>query len=311
MQAGCVGPGHGRDCDYSQPPVQIKHTVCAGAGKVFALSTPCTLYALDAATGKEAWRKDLGAPGYWNAGWPPAYADGRVFVFDKSAKAMAFDAGSGAALWQIQTKAPRSMWGVALSPTVAAGRLYLMDGAYDTESGRRLYAFRNTTTSSSAVMNGIYMGYVDGKLSGLDAVSGEVLWKSDLGGKPKLGLIASVAASPDGDIYVGQFGDLVCYSPSEGRERWRFSAKRSISGLRTPRLYRSSMVVSTPAVSESWVYFGANDGRLYIVDRKTGRMAWSYDIGSPVGSSPALTGNALYVAAMDGCVYAFTAPRGN
>ena len=289
----------------------VKHTVCLGDGKVFAYSTPCTLYAIDAATGEEVWRKSLGAPGYWNASWPPSYADGRVFVFDKSAKATAFDASSGMPLWQVQTEAPKAMWGVALSPAVAEGRVYFMDGAYDTETGEKLYEFRNTTTSSSAVMNGTYMGYVDGKLSGLDAAGGEVLWKSDLGGSPKVGLICSVAASPDGDVYVGQFGELVCYIPSETRERWRFSAKPSIAGLRTPRLYRSSMVVSTPAVSERWVYFGANDGRLYIVDRKSGAEAWSYEIGSPVGASPAVTGNALYAAAMDGCVYAFTAGKGD
>ena len=287
----------------------VKHTVCVGDGKVFAYSTSATLYAIDAATGKEMWRKSLGSPGHWNVSWPPSYADGRVFVCDKGAKAMAFDASTGRKIWEVQTKPPRIIWWMAFSAPVAEGRIYFRDGAYDTKTGRKLFEYNNTWTSSSAVMKGTYIGFVDHKLNGLDAATGEVLWKCDLGGHAKVGLICSVAASTDGDVYVGQFGELVAYNPAKKRERWRFSSKTVISDLRTPRVFRSSMVVSTPAVSDKWVYFGANDGNFYIVNRRTGEKAWSYEIGSPVGSSPAVTGNAVFVGAMDGCVYAFTTEK--
>ena len=115
-----------------------------------------------------------------------------------------------------------------------------------------------------------------------------------------------MALGPAGEVYAGQFGELVCYDPTAGGEWWRFASRPQIVGLRTPRFPRSSMVVSTPTVSPKWVYVGANDGYLYTLDRKSGKKVWSYNIGSPVGASPAVTGNAVFAAAMDGCVYAFT-----
>ena len=221
----------------------VKHTLCVGDGKVFAYSTSATLYAIDAATGKEAWKKSLGTSGPWNVCWPPSYADGRVFAYDKSGKATAFDAFVGKMLWQVQTKPARVMAFAAFSAPIADGRIYFLDGAYDTKTGNKLFQFQNTEGSSSALMNGVYVGYVSDKLSGLDAATGEVLWKSDLGGRAKVGLVCSVAAAPDGDVYVGQFGDVVAYSPAKQGEQWRFSSTSVVAGLRTPRYWQLSMVV--------------------------------------------------------------------
>ena len=287
----------------------VKHTVCAGGGKVFAYTTSCTLYAIDAATGKAVWQKDFETAGSFNASWPPSYADGRVFAYDKEGLAFAFDVTNGQEIWRVQTKPWRIMWWAALSTPIAQGRIFLGDGAYEADTGSKLYGYQNTEASSSAVADGVYTGYVDGKLSGLDAATGETVWKSDLGGSAKIGLVCSAAVATDGDVYAGQYGTLVSYDPTENRERWRFAARDQLIGLRTPRFPRSSMIVSTPAVSGKWVYCGTNDGWLYILERKSGSEVWSYEIGTPVGASPAVTGNAVFVAALDGCVYAFAAAK--
>jgi activator of 2-hydroxyglutaryl-CoA dehydratase len=42
------------------------------------------------------------------------------------------------------------------------------------------------------------------------------------------------------------------------------------------------------------------------VDVKTGRELWHCDLGSPIVSSAAISGNAVYVATYDGTIYAFT-----
>ena len=49
----------------------------------------------------------------------------------------------------------------------------------------------------------------------------------------------------------------------------------------------------------------SGDGRLYILDLKTGKKIWSYEIGSPVYSTPAVTNNYIIVGADDGKVYVF------
>jgi outer membrane protein assembly factor BamB len=53
------------------------------------------------------------------------------------------------------------------------------------------------------------------------------------------------------------------------------------------------------------VVFGSDDGRLYVIALKDGAEEWSYDIGRPVKSSPAVADGIIVVGADDGQVYAF------
>ena len=71
-----------------------------------------------------------------------------------------------------------------------------------------------------------------------------------------------------------------------------------------------SPIISSPAISGRSVYFGSTDGTFYALDTETGKKMWSYDLGAPVNSSPAVSGNAVYIASFDGTVYAFTGAVG-
>jgi outer membrane protein assembly factor BamB len=42
-----------------------------------------------------------------------------------------------------------------------------------------------------------------------------------------------------------------------------------------------------------------------MIDLKTGKEVWKYEIGKPIVSSPAVTQKMVVVGAMDGSVYAF------
>lgn len=67
-----------------------------------------------------------------------------------------------------------------------------------------------------------------------------------------------------------------------------------------------SPVISSPVVSGDVVYVGSTDGRFYALDAVSGKVLWSYDLGAPVTASPAVSGNTVYIASFDGTVYAFT-----
>ena len=51
--------------------------------------------------------------------------------------------------------------------------------------------------------------------------------------------------------------------------------------------------------------FGSGDGRLYLVDLATGKLAWSYDIGKAITASPAVAGGLVVIGSEDGNIYAF------
>jgi len=50
---------------------------------------------------------------------------------------------------------------------------------------------------------------------------------------------------------------------------------------------------------------GSDDGRLYVVTLAAGKALWSYEIGEPIESSPAVAGGRVVVGGNDGGVYCF------
>jgi len=57
------------------------------------------------------------------------------------------------------------------------------------------------------------------------------------------------------------------------------------------------------------VVVGSEDGRLYLLRLSDGKQVWSYEIGQPVTSSPAVANGMVVVGSDDGYVYAFNAGR--
>jgi len=53
------------------------------------------------------------------------------------------------------------------------------------------------------------------------------------------------------------------------------------------------------------VVVGSDDGRLYVVSLTTGKELWSYEIGQPIESSPAVADGKIIVGCNDGSVYCF------
>ena len=64
-------------------------------------------------------------------------------------------------------------------------------------------------------------------------------------------------------------------------------------------------VHSSPAVSGDTVYVGSNNGSFYALDRATGAIEWEREIGTWVGAGPAISGNAVVFGAWDGNLYTF------
>ncbi|ACB75472.1 PQQ-binding-like beta-propeller repeat protein [Opitutus terrae] len=70
-------------------------------------------------------------------------------------------------------------------------------------------------------------------------------------------------------------------------------------------------VRSTPAVSRGIAVFGSNDGFLYAVDAKTGGQVWKIKLGGPVSSSPAIAEDRVIVMGADGVLRALRLENGD
>lgn len=69
-------------------------------------------------------------------------------------------------------------------------------------------------------------------------------------------------------------------------------------------------VVSSPVVAGGSVYVGSGDGKLYAIDRETGRVLWTFDAGSPIASSPAAAQGMVFVGTRAGRFVAVDASNG-
>lgn len=65
-----------------------------------------------------------------------------------------------------------------------------------------------------------------------------------------------------------------------------------------------SEVLSSPAVSGDAVFVGSSDGYLYALDLSTGVLRWKFETGAEVVSSPAVAGGTVYVGSHDYHLYA-------
>jgi len=84
---------------------------------------------------------------------------------------------------------------------------------------------------------------------------------------------------------------------------------RTLLGLQW-RFVTEGDVIGSPAVSRDLVYIGSGDGRMYALDRATGAVRWSRDMGSPIASSPAVGTRRVFFGTRDGRFHALDAATG-
>src|SRR5207248_6675016 len=112
----------------------------------------------------------------------------------------------------------------------------------------------------------------------------------------------SPTVAPDGMVYVGANNSNFYALTPDGKLLWLYEAEREIAGI-----------WSTAALSDdaSMLYFGANKGGMYALNRADGSVVWRYPIVSSIYSSPALAGDGvLYTGSTIGHVYALESHTG-
>jgi outer membrane protein assembly factor BamB len=119
-----------------------------------------------------------------------------------------------------------------------------------------------------------------------------IVWAVPLGG-----LIEFPAVVDGGVAYIGNATATVrAISMSEGNVIWLHD---------TPH----DGMASSPAVAGPDIVYHSLDGYVFVLDRATGKLRWSYRIGSPIESSPIVHDGVDYLGAWNGRVYALDLRR--
>ncbi len=195
----------------------------------------------------EAWTvKIQGTNKYARLAASPVVAEGKIFVVDIYAKLYAFDANSGAKLWESQIGDAKDV----------AGHISIISGEM---------------VGNKGALFGGGVSYDDGKLfatSGLGDVQafnpadGKPLWKVRPGGP-----LRGAPAIGNGQLYVmSQDNQIFVLKESDGSLVWSEAASLEVSGV---------FGVGAPAVAQGSVVAGFSSGELNAYRYENGRSLWA------------------------------------
>ncbi len=260
--------------------------------------------AFDAATGREAWTRELWVAGRYDGGGDagvegnkggdgprstPVVVGDRVYIIDALLKVYALDLADGSEVWRRdivrEHKGNVIKWQSAASPLIRGNLLYLAGGgagqallAIDTESGKTVWKAEDDAMTHATPIHAELHGVpqiVFFTQKGLVAVTpdqGKVLWRQEYPFK------VSTAASPV------VWEDIVYCSAGYGVGGGAFRISREGGAFRSMPLWRTENDNmnhwSTPVVREGYLYgmFSFKEygtGPLACVDIRTGENRWA------------------------------------
>jgi outer membrane protein assembly factor BamB len=275
-------------------------------GKVYFANNDGVLYAVDAETGKLAWKHDARRV----QAASPTVADGIVYHAylyrrqqgdrERDGELIAFDADTGKVRWRKRIGPSET------SPLVHRGLVFVGDWsgrvyAYEAGTGEAAWTFETGGEVKGAfAASGIrlFVGSYDHHLYALDARTGRQLWRA--GAQERLGPRGRFYSTPTvayGRVFVGGTdGKVYAFGAASGELLWSHDT--------------GSYVYSSPAVWEQLVLAGSYDGRFYAFDAATGDERWRFEAGGPVSGSPVVIAGLVYFATLKGRTFALDAGTG-
>ncbi|HNX39754.1 MAG TPA: cobaltochelatase subunit CobN [Methanothrix sp.] len=300
------------------------------------------LAGLNRADGKLLWLNPLGGKG---GASNPTLEDGRIFIGSLTGDIFCVDAGTGETVWNRTIEPDPQWWGVASSPLIQNGLIYIMSFSNGTLHALSLDGEEKWILSTGGVSpylspaastGRLYLPGGDPALYCLDAAKGEVLWKKDLPSQ-----ITATPTLGDEEVFIATRDSILALDAENGDQLWSAGINGSISSpaLSFGRLYVGSddkpkghiscfdaangsliwraeangPVKSSPLVLDGLIYFGTScdEGAVYALHAGNGSVAWSYPVGAFIMSTASASDGVVYIGADDGRLYAFgSQPRG-
>ncbi len=146
----------------------------------------------------------------------------------------------------------------------------------------------------------LFLGTNHGLVLAVEAASGHVVWERKFAG-----CIAASPAVGNGTVYFGFMDPPPCRGTAPS-----FLAALDVRSGRTLWRFRAGVIETPPLLAGGRVYFGSWDHRVYAVDSRTGRLAWSFATGGRVKGGVALSAGTIFAGSYDGRLYALDARTG-
>jgi outer membrane protein assembly factor BamB len=277
--------------DNATPPAELEH-----------IKDPVRL--------KELWNQDIGV-GYdkQSVNLVPVVSGSYILAADRRGRVVELSTDSGKELWETSTEAPISAGPGAGEGLVLVGASDGQVIALNIDDGS--IAWRTHVSSEVLSVPRIDLGIVviqsvDGSVTGLGSSDGHQLWVSDHS-VPVLTLrgTASPAVERGGVITGLGSGKVVAMTTANGYQVWETSI--AIPKGRT-EIDRLVDVDADPVIVGDTVYAVSYQGKLAIIDLRSGNLVWSRDLSSYTGL--AVDFSKIYVTDADSKVWALSRDNG-
>ena len=242
-----------------------------------------------------------GGPNKERLAAPPVIAGGKLYVVDGRGTVHAFNAKTGARLWQTTLDPGKKDRVVQFGggASIDDGRVYATDGrgdaaALDATTGKILWKVRPAGPLRGAPgfgLGNIYVQTQDNQIIALKADTGETLW-TESATLETSGVFGVATPSVAQQTVVAGFssGELSAMRTENGRVVWqdqlsRTSISTSVSSI--------SDIDASPVIDQGRVYAIGQGGRMVAMDLITGSRLWELSIGGI--TTPWLAGEWLFV----------------
>lgn len=288
----------------------IKNTIAYEDGIIVAQDAACHLYAIDAKTGQLLWKQriNLDSYPYLTEGLT---TDNGVVYAGIGVGLSAYDLKTGRTLWT--NKDWRQREGSTTTLTIADGVLISgtqWGGLYgnDIHTGKQLWKLSDNGLGN----RGASPVYKDGKLwiisskslFTIDPKTGAVLQQKDL----SINLDAtSTPLVTENEIIFGTVErGVMALDKSTLFNKWKAETLPSLVYTAPYSTTPQAGVETSPVASQGTVFIGASDGYLYAIDQSTGIIKEKLNLGAPIFSTVAVSGNCMIVCDYSGNVHCFT-----
>ena len=288
----------------------VKNTIVYSDGLVLVCDASMRLYAIDADNGKLVWDKKLNRYVLPENLHGLAVADGVVYA-GQGANFAAFKVKDGSEIWKNEawsggegTQSTTTVGeGVALASAHWNGLF-----AHDAKDGKLLWKKQDSKIrfrdGSPTIYDGlVYLASRDG-LFLINPQSGDILKSVEQQGITFEGACAPVVTPKMVYVATADKG-VVAFDRLTFKPVWTYMTRPAM--FYSVPYYQDfqNSVETSPVLIGNTLVFGASDGYLYGVNAENGRFQWKRNLGAPIFSSPAVSGDALYVADFSGNLYCF------
>ena len=231
----------------------------------------------------------------------PVVAAGRVYTMDTSGVVRAFDANSGARMWEATVRGEQATGDIVFGGGVSfdEGRVYATNGAgytaaLDASTGAQIWMVRPggpLRGAPTVVPGSVYVVSQDNQIYALNSATGQTQWNG-IGAVELAGVFGAAAPAFAQSTIVAGFssGELTAYRYENGQVVWQDALART--GISTI-VGNLSDIDADPVIDNGRVFAVGQGGRMVAVELVSGQRAWEINIAGI--STPWVAGDRVFV----------------